>query len=185
MSQFGKKLFRWNRNLHRDIGYLCAVFTVIYGVSGVAVNHIEDWNANYKISRSEKSYETLPNFEDSQEIITFLNNLGIEEKFKSGYYSSEDYYKIFLQDSVVEVDLKAKKVIYEEVTKRPLLYSFNFLHLNHRKGFWTAIADIYGVCLIYLACSGLFMVKGRYGFRKRGVWLFLLGMVACLAGLIF
>src|SRR5690606_2336982 len=39
-----KKRWRaWLRAVHRDIGYLAIGFTVIYAVSGIAQNHIEDW----------------------------------------------------------------------------------------------------------------------------------------------
>ncbi|HQL31599.1 MAG TPA: hypothetical protein PLM67_15390, partial [Thermoanaerobaculales bacterium] len=32
---------------HRDVGYFIAGLTVIYAVSGIAVNHIDDWNPSY------------------------------------------------------------------------------------------------------------------------------------------
>ncbi len=38
---------RWNKILHRDIGYLSVAMVFIYGISGLAVNHIADWNPNY------------------------------------------------------------------------------------------------------------------------------------------
>ena len=38
---------RFIRILHRDIGYVVAALTIIYSVSGIAVNHINDWNPNY------------------------------------------------------------------------------------------------------------------------------------------
>ena len=34
---------------HRDVGYLLAGMTVIYAISGVAVNHVDDWNPNYVV----------------------------------------------------------------------------------------------------------------------------------------
>ncbi len=37
---------------HRDVGYFLAGLTVIYAISGVAVNHVDDWNPNY-VLRSE------------------------------------------------------------------------------------------------------------------------------------
>ena len=43
-SQPIKKRWRaWLRAVHRDFGYLAVGFTVIYAVSGIAQNHIEDW----------------------------------------------------------------------------------------------------------------------------------------------
>jgi len=32
---------------HRDVGYFFAGLTVLYAVSGVAVNHIDDWNPSH------------------------------------------------------------------------------------------------------------------------------------------
>src|ERR1700733_12468822 len=45
-----KKRWRaWLRAVHRDCGYLAIGFTVIYAVSGIAQNHIEDWgDVSYK-----------------------------------------------------------------------------------------------------------------------------------------
>jgi len=34
--------------------------TVVYCISGIAVNHIEDWNPNYKFSQSEINVGALP-----------------------------------------------------------------------------------------------------------------------------
>jgi hypothetical protein len=42
---------RWNNIIHRDLGYLCFGLTIIYVISGVAVNHIHDWNPTYKIEK--------------------------------------------------------------------------------------------------------------------------------------
>jgi hypothetical protein len=41
----------WEYIIHRDLGYLCFGLTIIYVISGVAVNHIQDWNPNYVIER--------------------------------------------------------------------------------------------------------------------------------------
>ena len=37
----------WLRALHRDIGYLAVGLTVVYALSGLAVNHIGDWDPNF------------------------------------------------------------------------------------------------------------------------------------------
>ena len=47
----GSRAYRWNRSLHRDLGYALAVLTVLYAVSGLAVNHIDDWNPSYAIRK--------------------------------------------------------------------------------------------------------------------------------------
>ena len=41
---------RWRpalRALHRDIGYLAVGLTFVYALSGLAVNHIADWDPNF------------------------------------------------------------------------------------------------------------------------------------------
>ena len=40
-------LSKLNRVSHRDIGYLIAGLTIIYALSGIALNHKNDWNPNY------------------------------------------------------------------------------------------------------------------------------------------
>jgi len=52
----------------------------------------------------------------------------------------------------------------------------NWLHYNRGKKAWTYVADAYAVLLLYLACSGLFMLKGRLGMRWRGTLLVGLGV---------
>ena len=40
-------LSKLNRVTHRDIGYLIAGLTIIYAISGIALNHKNNWNPNY------------------------------------------------------------------------------------------------------------------------------------------
>ncbi len=40
---------KWNRAIHRDFGYLFFGMTIIYALSGIAINHLDDWNPNYKV----------------------------------------------------------------------------------------------------------------------------------------
>ena len=54
-----KKLRKWSRILHRDIGYFFIGTTIIYGLSGIALNHMNDWNPNYKVE-TEQFQTTIP-----------------------------------------------------------------------------------------------------------------------------
>ena len=40
-----------NNALHRDVGYLIVGLTIVYGVSGLAVNHRADWNPSYRTAK--------------------------------------------------------------------------------------------------------------------------------------
>jgi hypothetical protein len=50
---------RWNSVLHRDIGFLCIGLTLLYAISGVAVNHIKEWNPSYSVERVETNIGTV------------------------------------------------------------------------------------------------------------------------------
>jgi hypothetical protein len=52
----------------------------------------------------------------------------------------------------------------------------NWLHYNRGKRAWTFVADAYAVLLLYLAISGIFMIKGKLGLRWRGAALITLGI---------
>ena len=50
----------WLRSFHRDFGYLAIGFTVIYAISGIAQNHIEDWgDVSYKASERTVSIAAI------------------------------------------------------------------------------------------------------------------------------
>jgi len=53
---------------------------------------------------------------------------------------------------------------------------FSFLHYNSIKKLWTWFADLFALSLIFLAVSGLFILRGRNGITGRGAWLTALGM---------
>ncbi len=49
-----------------------------------------------------------------------------------------------------------------------LLRQLNALHLNEAEGAWTWIADVLAAGLLFLAMSGMLMVRGRKGLSGRG-----------------
>ena len=68
---------RWNNVLHRDLGYLCVALTVVYAVSGIAVNHIHDWNPNYKIEHVEQKVDPIPLGDRSTMVALAVERLGL------------------------------------------------------------------------------------------------------------
>src|SRR5436190_6471774 len=76
-----KKRWRaWLRSFHRDFGYLAIGFTVIYAVSGIAQNHIEDWgDVSYRNYEQTKVIKAIPDeLPDDQAIaiVTGMVNFG-------------------------------------------------------------------------------------------------------------
>ncbi len=170
--------------VHRDFGYFFAALTVIYAVSGIAVNHVEDWNPNYTVSRVEYRVEGLDGLPNDEIGRVVLDALKIGEKPKASVRMSPNEYRIFLEGRTLQVAVPSGEVIDERIARRPGLFHVNFLHLNHAKGLWTWIADLYAVGLLTLALTGIFIIPGKKGLGGRGRWLLIAGTVLPLAFLV-
>lgn len=177
---------KWLRILHRDIGYIAAALTIIYAVSGIAVNHVSDWNPNYKITNYESTIDPVPDSLIGKEGLSqsILTKIGETGKVKDVVYPDSTTLTIFVEGNTVTVNLKTGLVEEEKVVSRTGLRETNFLHLNVPKKLWTWVADLFAVSLIFLAVSGLFMIKGKNGITGRGAWLSALGLLIPLVFLI-
>ena len=65
----------------------------------------------------------------------------------------------------------------EKAHERKILYERKQRHLNTPKGIWTFIADLYAGCLIFIAITGLFVLKGKTGITGRGAYLTIIGVL--------
>lgn len=168
---------RWNNILHRDIGYLCVGLTLVYAVSGVALNHVGDWNPSYAIERREVVVGPLTGSDvgaDSSVRATLLR-LGLAPTYRTTFRTDSATLRVFLEDGIVDLHLATGTATVEVVRRRPVFQAVNFLHLNHPKKLWTWIADLYAVALGLLAVTGLFVLKGKTGITGRGAWLTAIG----------
>jgi hypothetical protein len=164
---------KWNNIVHRDLGYLCFGLTLIYVISGVAVNHIQDWNPTYSIERVRGTIDLSDvDILDNQALTTaVLAQTGETGRVKNIFRVDGNNLKIFVENNNITVDTSNGTVFQEKSKKRTLLYQMNFLHLNHAKKLWTWFADIYAVALGLLAITGLFVLRGKKGISGRGAWL--------------
>jgi hypothetical protein len=166
---------------HRDVGYFFAGLTVIYAVSGVAVNHIEDWNPTYVIRTEVREVGPLPEGGAAAVGAEVLERLHITERPTSVVRMAPDELKVFLEQRTLTVSLPGGRVADETVRRRFALFEANYLHLNHGKGFWTWFADLYAVGLLVLAGTGIFIITGKKGLGGRGRWLLLGGLAIPIA----
>jgi hypothetical protein len=167
---------KWNRLLHRDLGYLAAALTLLYAVSGVAVNHVSDWNPNYEIRRETMPFRLSPlpaGVEPGSDAWArqALRSVGVDAPYRGTFRPDPASVDVFVDGGTVSVDLTAGTATVEVVRPRPVFRAANFLHLNEAKRLWTVVADIYAVALFLLALTGLFVIKGRKGITGRGAWL--------------
>jgi len=166
----------WLRAFHRDAGYLVIGLTVIYAVSGLAINHLEDWDPNFE--SVERTHQLGRSLSGSEEAIALevVGELGVDEEPIDYYFASSDRLEIdFPSGRTMHVDTATGQVFDEYQEPRFFLRVINWLHYNRGKKAWTYIADGYAVLLLFLATSGLFMLKGRKGFAGRGAVLALAG----------
>jgi hypothetical protein len=148
--------------------------TIIYALSGLAVNHIKDWDPSFhQVQRSHRLALPLPGA-DAAVAAHVLAKLGVEETPREVYRASDTQLDIVLDQLTFHVDTRTGHVIEEGQKPRTFLRLANWLHLNRGKKAWTYVADGYAVLLLFLAVSGLFMIPGRKGLIGRG------GVVAVL-----
>jgi uncharacterized protein len=175
----GKKIRKWNRVIHRDLGYLAVGLTLIYAISGFVVNHVQDWNPNYEITHVNSNVGKIDLAKSETDIIVkdILQKLSLPPTYKTTFRPEPEILRIFVKENTIDVNIKTGEAIQEIVKTRPLIYEMNFLHLNHPKKAWTYVADLYAISLAALAITGLFVLKGKQGITGRGAWFTAAGIV--------
>jgi hypothetical protein len=175
-----KKRWRaWLRAIHRDFGYVAVGFTLIYALSGLAINHIADWDPSF--TSSEKTLAIAPITEDMPDAeavarVTTAADLGKPDDV----YRAGDELRLTYTDGT-RVTAIGGEVTVQARSPRFFLRIANWLHYNRGKKAWTYAADVYACMLLYLAISGLFMIKGKLGLRWRGAVLVSAGIAVPLA----
>jgi hypothetical protein len=176
---------RWNTAIHRDLGYLCAGLTLVYALSGVAVNHRADWNPSYRITSRTVAVTVGDGMvagrgraagAEEREVAAVLDALGIPGPVRGTFRPDASTLEIFVEGGAITVDLDAGEARFDRVRERTGLRQANYLHLNQPKRWWTWMADLYALALVVLAVTGLFVLRGRNGITGRGAWLTALGV---------
>ncbi len=179
------RLRRLNRAVHRDLGYLLAGTTILYAISGLALNHVGDWNSNFVIKRQD--VQTLVPKDVAvvtrEWVFGVLEPLGEQDRYRSHDFPTPEKVKIYLDEGSIFVDLKTGKGVYETVRRRPLFYQINCLHISPRRA-WLVFSDLFAVGLVVVSVTGLVMLKGSKGLSRRGAALAAVGILASLAFLL-
>ena len=169
----------WLRAIHRDMGYLAVGLTVVYATSGLAVNHIADWDPNFHDFQSEREIGPIDATNDELAARSVLDRMSIQEVPKDVYRAGGEL-TIVLDHRTLHVT-DAGHVLDEGQKPRLLLRVANWLHLNRGKKAWTYVADAYAAGLLFLAASGMFMIPGRKGIVGRGAVLVAIGAAIPIA----
>lgn len=174
------------RTLHRDFGYLVVGITFIYTVSGIALNHRQDWNPHYTMVSEDLTLPATNQIEFTKdEIITMLKNFEFDAVYKKHFITKKGEIKIFVSEGTVMYNPQQGKVELEVLKKRPFFFQINKIHLAQTNRVWIWISDIMAVFLLFVAMSGLFLLKGKYGIKGRGLWFTAFGIAIPLAIILF
>ena len=175
-------LRRFLRIIHRDLGFLMVGITLVYGISGIYLNHLDGKDPAFRIEAKtlqlpvNLSNNELKSAWEADENLPKLNRILRIDDSQS---------RLFLDGGIGVYNADSGSVNYEKHKKRLLIYWINKLHYNKVKG-WSNVADIFAVSLILLAVSGLFLVKGKRGLAGSGKWYLIIGiLIPILFGLIF
>jgi hypothetical protein len=171
-------LTKLNRVTHRDIGYLIAGLTIIYAISGIALNHKNNWNPNYIFDNRPftSTVKTTKETFNKQTAADILKSVQIDPEFKTFYFPTGNKVTIFIDGGLVQLNVVTGQGVIERISKRPLFYQINFLHYNPGK-WWKYFSDIFCLALIIVTITGLFIVKGKNGITKRGAILTIIGII--------
>ncbi len=180
------RLRKLNRVLHRDLGYVFFGMTIIYALSGIALNHRHDWNPSYIITQEEfvTDIEIGQEQPDKDYALKMLEDLGIDANYRT-HLLAGDNFRIFVEGGSVNINISEGRGNLEIIRKRPLFNQINYLHYNTPRKLWTWFSDLYAASLIIIAITGLFIIRGRNGITGRGAWLTTLGIIIPIAFLFF
>jgi hypothetical protein len=183
MADVRRKRVQWRallRAVHRDVGYTAVGLTFVYAVSGLAVNHVAQWDPNFTSRTTARDLGVpLPDDDPAAKRLV-LEKLGIPEEPREVYREGDELELLF-EHRTLHVAVATGHVVDEQQRPRFFVRAANWLHLNRGKKAWTYFADSYAVGLLFLATSGLFMIPGKKGLLGRGVFFVAAGIAIPLA----
>ncbi len=169
----------WLRAIHRDIGYLAVGFTVIYALSGIAMNHIADWDPNFHASEATRTIAPIPDdVDDAEAVRRIATAAGLTGTPTDVFRAGDEVRLTYASGSTVTAI--GDTLTIQDRRDRFFFRVADWLHATRGKAVWKYIADAYAVLLLYLAISGVFMIKGRLGLRWRGITLITIGLAVPL-----
>jgi uncharacterized protein len=167
------------RNIHRDFAYFYLGLIIAFSFSGIFLNHRRDWHPRrYTYSTQEI---TVPVVTSADSVINdayisdFTKAQGIKDNLRR-FTVEENKLRISYEKHDVQIDLATGKGKVEEYKTTPVLGQMTQLHVDTSK-WWIYYSDAFGVAMLVIAITGMFIQKGEHSFRSRGWKLALVGLI--------
>ena len=169
------------RVLHRDFGYFIVGMTIVYALSGIFLNHRHDFNPDYIIYSDEFIVQkgTAADF-DEDRLRSVFNKLDYDLTYKKHYISNEGLIRVFIVNGEAVIDPVKGEGVFRYLEPRPMIFEMNKLHKATLGTTWKWVSDIMAVILLFVAISGIFLLKGKHGFMRWGWWLMIAGFIVPL-----
>ncbi len=166
------------RNTHRDIAYFYVGLIIAFSLSGIFLNHRQTWHPR-RYSYEKKEISIVPAVKDSIDdafIEAFTKQQSIDDQLRRFNINEKNRLRISYVSHDVEVDLATGKGSIETYRVTPLLGQMTQLHQDTSK-WWIYYSDVFGIAMLTIAFTGMFIERGRLSFRHRGLKLALAGLL--------
>lgn len=165
------------RNTHRDIAYFYVGLIISFSLSGIFLNHRQSWNPKRYTYESKDISVAQVNKDSINDsfIKMFTSEQGIEDELRRFSVDGEKL-KISYVNHDVTIDLSTRNGKIESYRTTPVLGQMTKLHLDTSK-WWIYYSDVFGVAMLVIAFTGMFIQEGSNSFRSRGWKLALIGII--------
>jgi len=166
------------RNTHRDIAYFYLGLIIAFSLSGIFLNHRQAWHPRrYSYNSEEIILKSLVSKDSvtDQFIAAFTEEFKINDNLRR-FSVDGNTLRISYTSNDVQIDLSSGKGKIESYRTTPILGQMTKLHVDTSK-WWIYYSDVFGIAMLVIAFTGMFIQKGENSFWGRGWKLALLGLI--------
>jgi len=166
------------RNTHRDIAYFYLGLIIAFSFSGIFLNHRQDWHPRrytYNSQEIQLKTQVVKDSVNDRFIAAFTEEYKIKDNLRR-FSVDGDKLRISYANNDVQIDLISGKGKIESYKITPVLGQMTILHVDTSK-WWIYYSDVFGVAMLVIAFTGMFIQKGENSFWGRGWKLALIGLI--------
>ena len=173
-----QKFSNFCREYHRDIAYFFVGLLIAFSISGITLNHRRTFSSRTFAYGTEQIKLQLPSNQEEiteEYIQSVLPVLDIGNPYE-GFRIQNGSLRILFDKARAEVSLDTGEGEKEWLGRKYVLAEMADLHQTTNPA-WIWYSDIFGIAMLFIAISGMFISRGDTSFKKRGWKLAVAGIV--------